>query len=182
MEHELELTLEDASAGTTRRLEFQRGKGTPRSVDVRIPAGVADGSRVRVAGEGEPGRSGAPAGDLYLRIRLAPHSVFERKGQDLYVNVPVPVTTAVLGGQVNVSTLAGAPARLKVPPLTQNGQVFRLRGYGLPSVGSTEKGNLFAKVDVQLPRALSSKARDHYAALAELGDAEDVAKTTAQGG
>ena len=151
MEHELELTLEDASAGTTRRLEFQRGNGTPRSVDVRIPAGVADGSRVRVAGEGEPGRSGAPAGDLYLRVRLAPHSVFERKGQDLYVNVPVPVTTAVLGGQVNVSTLAGSPARLKVPPLTQNGQVFRLRGYGLPSVGSTEKGNLFAKVDVQLP-------------------------------
>ena len=99
VEHELELTLEDASAGTTRRLEFHRGNGTPRSVDVRIPAGVADGSRVRVAGEGEPGRSGAPAGDLYLRVKLAPHAVFERKGQDLYVNVPVPVTRPCWGAR-----------------------------------------------------------------------------------
>ena len=181
VEHELELTLEDASAGTTRRLELHRGNGTPRSVDVRIPAGVVDGSRVRVAGEGEPGRSGAPAGDLYLRVRLAPHAVFERKGQDLYVNVAVPVTTAVLGGQVDVPTLAGQSARLKVPSLTQNGQVFRLRGYGMPSVGTAAKGNLFARVEVQLPRALSPEAREHYAALAQLGDGEDAARSTAQG-
>ena len=182
VEHEIELTLENASAGTTRRLEFHRGNGTPRSVDVRIPAGVADGSRVRVAGEGEPGRSGGPAGDLYLRVKLAPHAVFERKGQDLYVSVPVPVTAAVLGGQVDVPTLAGPPARLKVPPLTQNGQVFRLRGYGMPSVGSAEKGNLFARVDVQLPRALSPKAREHYAALAQLGDGQDATENTVKTG
>jgi DnaJ-class molecular chaperone len=179
VEHEIELTLEDASAGATRRLEFQRGNGPSRSVDVRIPAGVAEGSRVRVAGEGEPGRNSGPAGDLFLRVRLAPHPVFERKGQDLYVNVPVPVTTAVLGGQVNVPTLAGVSARLKVPPLTQNGQVFRLRGYGMPSVGSAEKGNLFARVDAQLPRALSPKAREHYAALAQLGDSQDATESTA---
>ena len=177
VEHEIELTLEDVSSGVTRRLEFQRGNGPSRSVDVRIPAGVAEGSRVRVAGEGEPGRNGAPAGDLFLRVRLAPHPVFERKGQDLYVNVGVPVTTAVLGGQVNVPTLAGTSARLKVPPLTQNGQVFRLRGYGIPSIGSAEKGNLFAKVDAQLPRALSPKAREHYTALAEL-DGQDAKEQT----
>ena len=174
VEHEIELTLEDVSSGVTRRLEFQRGNGPSRSVDVRIPAGVAEGSRVRVAGEGEPGRSGGAAGDLFLRVRLAPHAIFERKGQDLYVNVGVPVTTAVLGGQVNVPTLAGNAARLKVPPLTQNGQVFRLRGYGMPSIGSTEKGNLFAKVDAQLPRALSPQAREHYAALAQLVDGQDA--------
>jgi DnaJ-class molecular chaperone len=177
VEHEIELTLEDASSGVTRRLEFQRSNAPSRSVDVRIPAGVAEGSRVRVAGEGEPGRNGGPAGDLFLRVRLAPHPVFERKGQDLYVNVGVPVTTAVLGGQVNVPTLAGTSARLKVPPLTQNGQVFRLRGYGMPSVGSTEKGNLFAKVDAQLPRALSPKAREHYTALAQL-DGQDAKEST----
>jgi len=178
VEHEIELTLEDASSGAMRRLEFQRGNGASRSVDVRIPAGVAEGSRVRVAGEGEPGRSGGSAGDLFLRVRLAPHPVFERKGQDLYVNVPVPVTTAVLGGQVNVPTLGGTSARLKVPPLTQNGQVFRLRGYGMPSVGSTEKGNLFARVDAQLPRTLSPKAREHYAALAQLSDSKDATEST----
>jgi curved DNA-binding protein len=176
VEHEIELTLEEASAGVMRRLEFHRGDGT-RSVDVRIPAGVADGSRVRVPGEGEPGRNGAAAGNLYLRVRLAPHSVFERKGQDLYVNVAVPVTTAVLGGQVNVPTLAGSSARLKVPPLTQNGQVFRLRGYGMLSTASTEKGNLFARVEVQLPKTLSPKAREHYAALAQLADG-DAAENT----
>jgi curved DNA-binding protein len=178
VEHEMELTLEEASSGVTRRLEFQRRNGAPRSVDVRIPAGVAEGSRVRVSGEGEPGRNGGPAGDLFLRVRLAPHAVFERKGQDLYVSVPVPVTTAVLGGQVNVPTLAGASARLKVPPLTQNGQVFRLRGYGMPSVGSTEKGNLFARIDARLPKTLSPQAREHYAALAQLGESPDGSEST----
>ena len=85
-------------------------------MDVRIPAGVGDGSRVRIAGEGEPGTGGAQAGDLYLRIRLAPHPTFERKGQDLYTRVPIPLTTAVLGGEADVRTLAGKSLRLKIPP------------------------------------------------------------------
>lgn len=167
VEHEIELTLEDAYRGATRRLVPQGGG---RSVDVRIPAGVGDGSRVRVAGEGEPGTGGAAGGDLFLRVRLTPHSSFERKGQDLYVNVVVPVTTAVLGGHVEVPTLAGPSARLRVPPLTQNGQVFRLKGYGMPTVGSDVKGHLFARVDAQLPRTLSAEAKEHYAALAKLAE------------
>jgi curved DNA-binding protein len=167
VEHEIELTLEDAYRGATRRLVPQGGG---RSVDVRIPAGVGDGSRVRVAGEGEPGTGGAAGGDLFLRIRLTPHPSFERKGQDLYVNVPVPVTTAVLGGHVDVPTLAGTSARLRVPPLTQNGQVFRLKGYGMPTVGSDVKGHLFARVDAQLPKTLSPEAQEHYAALARLAE------------
>jgi molecular chaperone DnaJ len=111
-------------------------------------------------------------------VRLAPHAVFERKGQDLYVSVPVPVTTAVLGGQVNVPTLAGPAARRKVPPLTQNGQVFRLRGYGMPAVGSPEKGNLFAKIEARLPRTVSPQAREHYAALAQLNESQDGSEST----
>ena len=138
-------------------------------MDVRIPAGVGDGSRVRVAGEGEHGVGGAASGDLYLRVRLAPHPVFERKGRDLYVKVPLPVTTAVLGGEAEVPTLAGKPARLRIPPLTQNGQVFRLKGYGMPAVGKTdEKGDLYARVEVQLPTQLSPEEREHYEALAKL--------------
>jgi curved DNA-binding protein len=93
IEHELELSLEDAYHGAMRRLSLKHD-GHARTVDVRIPAGVGEGSRVRVSGEGEHGVGGAAAGDLYLRVRLVPHPVFERKGRDLYVKVPVPVTTA----------------------------------------------------------------------------------------
>jgi curved DNA-binding protein len=169
IEHELELTLEDAYQGTTRRLALKHD-GHARTVDVRIPAGVGDGSRVRVAAEGEQGVGGGTAGDLYLRIRLAPHPVFERKARDLYVKVAVPVTTAVLGGEAEVETLSGRPARLKIPSLTQNGQVFRLKGYGMPAVGKPdEKGDLYGRVEVQVPTQLSTEEKEHYEALQKLG-------------
>jgi curved DNA-binding protein len=168
VEHELELSLEDAYHGTMRRLALKHD-GHARTVDVRIPAGVNDGSRVRVSGEGEHGVGGAAAGDLYLRVRLAVHPQFERKGRDLYVKVAVPATTAVVGGQAEVPTLAGKPARLRIPPLTQNGQVFRLKGYGMPAVGKPDhKGDLYGRVEVQLPSALSAAEREHWEALAKL--------------
>jgi DnaJ-class molecular chaperone len=138
-------------------------------VDVRIPAGVTDGSRVRVAGEGEQGAGGAPGGDLFLRVRLAPHAVFERKGRDLYVKVPVPVPVAVLGGEAEVQTMSGKAARLRIPPLTQNGQVFRLKGYGMPATGTnTGTGDLYARVEALLPAQLTAEEREHYQALARL--------------
>ena len=168
VEHEIELTLDDAYQGTTRRLALKHD-GHARTVDVRIPAGVNDGSRVRVSGEGEQGVGGAQAGDLYLRVRLSPHPVFERKGRDLYVKVPVPVPTAVLGGEADVQTIGGKPARLRIPALTQNGQMFRLKGYGMPAIGKPDdKGDLYARVEVQLPTELSAAEREHYEALAKL--------------
>ena len=168
VEHEIELSLEDAYHGATRRLSLKQD-GHARTVDVRIPAGVGEGSRVRVSGEGEHGVGGAASGDLYLRVRLAPHSDFERKGRDLYVKAPVAVTTAVLGGEAEVRTLEGKPVRLRIPPLTQNGQVFRLKGYGMPKVGQPqEKGDLYARVEAQLPTAVSPDERQHYEALAKL--------------
>src|SRR5690606_14341111 len=102
VEHQIELTLEEAFAGTTRRIVASR-EGGERSFEVRIPAGVKDGARVRAAGEGGAGAGGGTAGDLYLRVRLLPHPRVERRGQDLYQKVDVPVTTAVLGGEVSVS-------------------------------------------------------------------------------
>jgi curved DNA-binding protein len=167
-EQELELGLEDAYHGTMRRLSISQD-GHARSVDVRIPAGVGDGSRVRVPGEGEQGAGGAPAGDLYLRIRLAPHPTFERKGKDLYTRVHLPVTTAVLGGEADVPTLGGKPLRLKIPPTTQNGQVFRLKGHGMPTAGKPDQhGDLYATIDVQVPRDLTPDQRSHYEALKKL--------------
>ena len=169
IENEIELALEDAYHGATRRLML-RQNGQVKHVDVRIPAGVTDGSRVRISGEGEQGVGGAESGHLYLRVRLTPHPVFERKGRDLYVKTPVPVTTAVLGGEAQVQTLSGKPARLRIPPLTQNGQLFRLKGYGMPAVGGGEDtGDLYARVDVQLPARLSDKEREHYEAIKRLG-------------
>jgi len=168
VEQEIELGLEDAYHGTMRRLSITYD-GQARTVDVRIPPGVGDGSRVRVGGEGEHGIGGAKSGDLYLRIRLAPHPRFERKGRDLHARVTIPLTTAVLGGEAAVPTLEDKPIRLKIPPTTQNGQVFRLKGHGMPGVGKpNEHGDLYATVEVELPRALTPEQRQHFEALQKL--------------
>ncbi|HWF87045.1 MAG TPA: DnaJ C-terminal domain-containing protein [Vicinamibacterales bacterium] len=168
VEQELELGLEDAYHGARRRFSIDYD-GQARTVDVRIPAGVTDGSRVRVAGEGEHGTGGAKSGDLYFRIRLTPHPKFERKGKDLYVRVPIPLTTAVLGGEAEVTTLGGKSLRLKIPPTTQNGQVFRLKGHGMPTAGKPDQhGDLYATAEVQLPRELTAEMRTHFEALKKL--------------
>ena len=175
IEHPLDLSIEDAYRGTTRRLSMERDGGA-RTVDVRIPAGVGEGSRVRVSGEGEQGAGGATSGDLYLRIHMTPDSRFERRGQDLHAKVRVPVTTAVLGGEVEVPSPAGKPMRLRIPSGTQNGQVFRLRGKGMPLVGKPEEfGDLYATVEAELPRQLTPEERSHYEALAKLASGKTSA-------
>jgi DnaJ-class molecular chaperone len=168
IEHPIDLSLDDAYKGTTRRLSMKHD-GHARNVDVRIPAGVGEGSRVRVSGEGEHGSGGAKSGDLYLRVHMNPDSRFERKGQDLHVKARVPVHTAVLGGEAEVPNLGGKPLRLKIPAGTQNGQVFRLKGHGMPVVGKPgEHGDLYATVEAELPRDLTPEERSHYEALAKL--------------
>lgn len=168
VEQEIELGLEDAYHGTTRRLSITHG-GEARTVDVRIPPGVSDGSRVRIAGEGEHGAGGAKSGDLYLRIRLAAHPIFERKGRDLYTRISVPLTTAILGGEADVPTLSGKPLRLKIPPTTQNGQVLRLKGHGMPAVGKpNETGDLYVTINVELPRDLTPEQRALFESLRRL--------------
>ena len=168
VEQPVDLTLEEAFAGTSRRVVLAR-EGGDRSFEVRIPAGVKDGARIRAAGEGGQGARGGKAGDLFLSIRLQPHARFERKGQDLHQRVDVPVTTAVLGGEVSVPTLTGSPVRLKVPPMTAQGRTFRLRGHGMPTVGNAEeRGDMYITAQLQIPAQLSDDARVHYEALREL--------------
>jgi DnaJ-class molecular chaperone len=167
VEHEIELTLEEAFHGATRRISIKQA-GHARTVDVRIPAGVKDGSRVRVHGEGEAGANGGTSGDLFLRIRVKPHAIFERKGDDLYTKIALPLTTAVLGGEAQVPTISGS-VRLKVPETTQPGQVFRLKGHGMPLTGKTDtRGDLYATADVQLPRTLNKEQRAHFEELRKL--------------
>ena len=161
VEHEVELTLEEAFHGTMRRISIKQG-GHARSIDVRIPAGVKDGSRVRAAGEGESGANGGAAGDLFLRVHIKPHPVFERKGDDLYTKVQVPVATAVLGGEAQVPTVNGS-LRLKIPETTQPGQIFRLKAHGMPLTSTPDtRGDLYATIEVQLPRALTKDQRQAW--------------------
>jgi DnaJ-class molecular chaperone len=167
VEHSIELSLNQAFSGVTQRLSLTTS-GHTRLVEVRIPAGVTEDSRVRVSGKGAHGTGGGGVGDLYLRVRIKPHPMFTLKGRDLHVKATVPVTIAVLGGEVDVSTLIGKSLRLTIPPTTQPGQVFRLKGHGIPGLGQAPNGDMYATVSVLLPTTLSTKVREHYEALAAL--------------
>lgn len=187
----VEVTLEEAFHGTKRTISLQteepcptcqgsgwiqnvpcatcQGAGTVARVkrlEVKIPPGVKNGSRVRIAGKGQPGYGGAN-GDLYLVISVKPHRLFERHGDDLYVEVPVPLTIAMLGGEVQVPTLKGKLA-LKIPPETQNGRAFRLSGQGMPHLGNSSRGDVLAKVNIVLPTKLSPKEKELFKQLNEL--------------
>jgi DnaJ-class molecular chaperone len=166
-EAEIELSLEDILKGASRTLEIGRG-GSPRRVEVKIPAGVREGSRVRVPGEGEAGRGGQ-RGDLYLRVRMAPLMWFFRLGDDLQTTVTVPLTTAVLGGEASVPTLEG-PVGIKIPAGSPAGRTFRLRGQGLPRLeAGGQRGDILALLAVDLPRELSKRERELFEELKSLG-------------
>jgi molecular chaperone DnaJ len=130
-----------------------------RTLSVKVPAGVDDGDRIRLAGEGEAGRNGGPHGDLYVEIRVKPHKLFTRDGADLACEVPISVATAALGGEVELPTLDGHVS-LKVPAGTQSGKVFRLRGKGVTTVRDPRVGDLFAKVAVETPVHLTGEQKD----------------------
>ncbi|MEM7611920.1 MAG: molecular chaperone DnaJ [Pseudomonadota bacterium] len=141
-----------------------------RTLSVKIPVGVDNGDRIRLTGEGEAGRNGGPPGDLYVEIRLKPHQMFERDGPDLHCEVPLNFVTAALGGTVNVPTLNGKVS-LKVPPGTQTGKVFRVRGKGVPTVRIREPGDLYCRVAVETPVNLTTEQKD---LLRKFDDAVDL--------
>ena len=189
----VEVTLEEAYHGSTRTLELLSqeacptcgGKGEiagatchtcggygevqrPRRLEVKIPAGVATGSKVRIGGEGQPGMGGGKKGDLLLVVTVRPHARFERKGDDLYEDIDVPLTTAVLGGEAEVPTMTGK-VMLKIPALTQNGRVFKLGGLGMPRLGKEGKGDLQARVRVRLPERIDDQQKELFEKLAAAG-------------
>jgi DnaJ-class molecular chaperone len=167
LDQPVEVTLEEAFHGTTRLLAAEVDGSGPRRIEVKIPAGVTNGSRVRVAGEGREGLDGR-RGDLYLVVSVRPHDRFERKGDDLYVDVEAPLTTAVLGGEIEVQAMDKKVA-LKLPPLTQNGRTFRLGGLGMPKLNQAGRGDLYARVKAQLPQRLGDKERALFEELKAAG-------------
>jgi len=176
VEQPVDVSLDEAFSGATRILLVDGDHGDQRRLEVRIPAGVDTGSRVRIAGEGRPSFNGQ-RGDLYLVVRVRPHARFERKGDDLYTDVEVPLTTPVLGGEVEVQGIDKKVA-LRLPAGTQNGQTFRLAGLGMPKLGPStgsgqaepkKRGDLFARVRVRLPEKLGERERGLFEQLKEVG-------------
>ncbi|OGO31946.1 MAG: molecular chaperone DnaJ [Chloroflexi bacterium RBG_16_56_11] len=192
LESQVDITLEEAYHGTSRTINMQveepcavckgsgriqnvacstcRGTGVVASVkriEVKIPAGVDTGSRVRIAGKGESSYGGGPSGDLYLNINVTPHATLERQGDNLQTTVPIPLATAILGGEVQVPTPRGKLA-LKIPPETQNGRVFRLAGQGMSRPGKSTRGDLLARVNVVLPTKLTEKEKELFRQLATI--------------
>lgn len=160
----VEITLEEAFSGTLRTVSLQGDHGEPRRLEVRIPPGVDNGSRVRVAGEGSPSFDGR-RGDLFLIVKVRPQAKFERKGDDLHVEVEVPLTTAVLGGEIEVPVIDRKVA-LKLPEQTQNGRVFRLSGLGMPKLATPmSRGDLYAKVRAKLPDQLGEEEKELFEQL-----------------
>lgn len=161
MEHKVSITLEEAFHGTTRQLEWEDG----RTIQAKIPRGVHTGARIRLSGQGGPGQAGGASGDLYLKVHVQPHHTFHRDGDDLRVDVPVDLYTAVLGGKVPVHTL-DRTVQLTIPPETPNGKTFRLRGLGMPKLRQPDqRGDLYAKVDIQLPRNLTPEEKELFRQL-----------------
>jgi molecular chaperone DnaJ len=152
-----------------------------RALKVRIPAGVEDGSRLRLVGEGEAGDEGMPAGDLYVVTRVRKHPFIEREGNDLACEITVAATQAALGARVEIPTLDG-PEVLKVPAGTQSGETLRLKGRGVPDVSGRRRGDLFVRVLVRTPGDLTKDQKALLAKLAELRgeDVEGVDKSIAQ--
>lgn len=190
-EHTIDVSLEEAFTGTQRVLQMDvpeacgtchgtgltankvcptcNGTGTVsrgKRIEVKIPPGVHTGSRVRVAGEGGLGSGGGGKGDLYLRVSVAPNSRFERKGDDVYTTVQVSIYTAILGGEAEVPTPRGTKLALRIPPGTQNGRTFKLTGQGMPQLKQPDRrGDLFARLEAQLPTELDDRERQLYGEL-----------------
>ena len=170
LEQPVDVSLADAYRGTSLQVEIRQADGKTRRLEVKIPPGVRTGSRVRVRGQGGPGQAGAPGGDLYIVVSVRPDPRFERRGDDLYTEIKVPLQTLLLGGEARVPTPDGRTLALSIPAGTPDGRVFRLRGQGMPRLGSpSARGDLHAAVHAQLPERLTKRQRELIEEFARAG-------------
>ena len=165
IESQVEVTLAEAYSGATRVFELTDVDGSSKRIEVKIPAGVDEGSRIRISGQGAPGSAGR--GNLYLVVRMTPDKRFTREGTTLHTTIDVPLAVAMLGGEAHVPTPDGRRLALRIPPETNNGKSFRLRGQGMPRLGhADERGDLYADVSVTLPNHLNDEQRRLFEAFA----------------
>lgn len=159
LEQTLEIPFEDALHGTTTRVKLTHRDGRIERRQIKIPPGVDTGFKLRLAGKGGTGTAGGPPGDLYVLIRVKPHAYFERRGNDIECEVPVTLAEAMLGAKIEVPTIDG-PTYMTLPPGTQNGCRFRLRGKGAPNRQGNERGNQYVRVHIVLPETLDDRSRE----------------------
>jgi len=165
---ELPVTLNEVLTGTEKTISLGRGAMSEK-VSVKIPAGIESGKKLRVSGKGSPSPLGGPAGDLYLLIRVEPHHIFQRQGSHLVVELPVPFSSAVLGGEIEVPTLEGRNLKMKIPAGCQSQAKLRLRGHGLPEKPGGHRGDLLVKTTVTVPKTLNAEQKDMVEKLRETG-------------
>lgn len=149
-----------------------------RSLQVNIPSGIEDGTRIRLQGEGEAGLRGGPAGDLYIFMSVRPHSFYKRDGADLYCTVTIPMVTAALGGKFEISTLDGSKSRVTVPEGTPTGKQFRLKGKGMPVLRSHQSGDLYVQIVVETPQKLTKKQRELLEEFQKISSKENNPEST----
>ncbi|MGN7072843.1 DnaJ C-terminal domain-containing protein, partial [Neisseria sp. P0001.S004] len=156
-----------------------RGEGrtkTSKTVEVNIPAGIDDGQRIRLSGEGEPGQHGAPAGDLYVNVRVRQHKIFERNGLDLHCELPISFAIAALGGEVEVPTLDGK-VKLHIPKETQTGRRMRVKGKGIKSLRSSSTGDLYCHILVETPVNLTDRQKELLEEFEKISSGLDLSQT-----
>ncbi|MDI9570019.1 MAG: DnaJ C-terminal domain-containing protein [Pseudomonadota bacterium] len=168
LQYNLSITLEESVHGVEKKLALQR-EDRVDEINVKIPAGIGAGKKLRLAGKGAPGFDGGPTGDLYLHISILPHPLFARDGNDLFVEKTISFTQAILGATIDVPTIDGGTKRLKIPPGTQNNTKLRMKGYGIPGLKGGAKGDQYVRINIQVPKTLTERQGKLVRQLAEEG-------------
>jgi curved DNA-binding protein len=167
-DYNLSITLEDSVFGAEKKLALQKDDNV-EEINFKIPPGINSGKKLRLAGKGGPGIDGGPPGDLYINISIIPHPIFARDGNDIYIDKVINFSQAVLGTSIDVPTMEGAVKRIKIPPGTQNNTRIRMKGFGVPRLKGSGKGDQFVKIIVEIPKKLSERQTELVRKLAEEG-------------
>ena len=164
----VEVSFHESIFGGSRRLTFDNG-GHTEDVTVRIPKGITSGKKLRLAGKGAPGLGGGPSGDVFLEVRVAPHPVFQRDGDDIVVDQEISITQAVLGGQVEVPTIGGESKKLKIRPCTRAGSRLRMEGFGAPKLDGRGSGDQYVRLLIGVPDEVTDEQKELFEKLRETG-------------
>ena len=169
LEYNLSISLEEAYSSAEKRISFKTDDGELNEITMKIPKGIDTGRKLRLTGKGLPGLNGGPPGDLFINITVAPHPVFTRDGDDVYVLKTITFSQTVLGTSIDIKTLGGETKRIKIPANTQNNTRIRMKGFGVPHFKKTGRGDQYVRIAVDIPRKLTKKQRDIVKQLSEEG-------------
>ncbi len=166
LQYNLTITLEDSAKGADKVISLRKVDRV-EEINVKIPAGINSGQKLRLSGKGLPGRNGGPEGDLYLNIHIQPHHIFKREGDDIFVDFSIKYSQAVMGASIDIPTMSGPFKRIKIPPGTQDGTKIRLKGFGVPHFREGGKGDQYVKISIAVPKKPNEKQTELIKKLAD---------------